>query len=141
MNENISILLTDSTLHIEDCVRSVTVDGAGGVVTFQGNVRDSTQGRKVLRLEFEAYAPMAVKEMQDIAASALARFSVKKIAIHHRVGILHVGETAVVVAVSSAHRAAAFEACAHCMDELKQRVPIWKKEVFEDGAVWVSAHP
>ncbi len=95
----------------------------------------------MLRLEFEAYEPMAVSEMDKIAKQAIEQFPVQKIAIHHRTGILEIGEVPVIIAVSAAHRAAAFEACQYCIDNLKQTVPIWKKEIFEDGEVWVAAHP
>ena len=110
-------------------------------MVFVGTVRNQTGGKRVVRLEFEAYEPMALSEMRKIAESALALYAVQRVSIHHRVGVLEVGELPVVIAVGSAHRKAAFEACAYCIDTLKERVPIWKKEVFEDGAVWVAAHP
>lgn len=108
---------------------------------FIGTVRDSTQGKQVLRLEFEAYNNMAMREMRKIAEQAFGHWPLQAIAMHHRTGVLSVGEVAVVIAVSAAHRAAAFEACRYSIDMLKQSVPIWKKEVFEDGEVWVAAHP
>ena len=95
----------------------------------------------VLRLEFEAYEAMAIKELHKIAATVLERWPVEKVLIHHRTGVLHVGEVPVLIAVAAAHRAAAFEACRYAIDTLKQTVPIWKKEIFEDGEVWVAAHP
>jgi molybdopterin synthase catalytic subunit len=104
-------------------------------------VRNHTKGRNVLRLEFEAYTLMALSEMQKIANLALQSFEVCRIAMHHRTGILLPGELPVVIAVSAPHRSAAFEACSYCIDMLKQTVPVWKKEVLEDGEVWVSAHP
>jgi molybdopterin synthase catalytic subunit len=141
VHDDISILLTAAPLSTSTCEAFVGAAAAGGTVVFIGTVRDQTQGKAVVRLEFEAYAAMAVAEMHKIAAAALERFAVRRVAIHHRLGTLAVGEVPVVIAVSAAHRAAAFEACAFCIDTLKQTVPIWKKEVFEDGETWVAAHP
>lgn len=128
-------------LSVQSCEAFIQSPDAGGTVIFIGTVRNQTQEKKVVRLEFEAYAPMAVSEMKKIAEEALSRFAVRKIAIHHRTGVLEIGDIPVVIAVSAAHRAAAFEACQYCIDTLKQTVPIWKKEIFEDGEVWVAAHP
>jgi len=114
---------------------------SGGIDVFIGTVRDSTKGKSVIRLEFEAYEPMALKEMDKIAAQTFEKWPVQKLLIHHRTGILEVGEVPVIIAVSCAHREAAFEACRFVIDTLKQTVPIWKKEIFEDGEVWVAAHP
>jgi molybdopterin synthase catalytic subunit len=114
---------------------------SGGIDIFIGTVRNATQGKPVVRLEFEAYEPMALSEMEKIAKQAAEKWPVQKVLIHHRTGILEVGEVPVIIAVSAAHRAAAFEACRYIIDTLKQTVPIWKKEVFEDGEVWVAAHP
>lgn len=139
--QNISILLSESPLSVQVCEAFVQSPDAGGTVVFIGTVRNRTQARTVVRLEFEAYAPMAISEMQKIAEQAQERFAVHKIALHHRTGILGIGDIPVVIAVSAAHRSAAFEACQYCIDTLKQTVPIWKKEIFEDGEVWVSAHP
>lgn len=139
--EKIDIRLSEQALDPAPATAFVGGPDAGGTVVFVGTVRNKTQEKRVLRLEFEAYAPMAVSEMQKIAAEALLRFSIEKVAIHHRLGVLAIGEIPVVIAVSAAHRAAAFEACQFCIDTLKQTVPIWKKEIFEDGEVWVAAHP
>lgn len=139
--DNVNILLAESPLSVQVCEAFVQSPDAGGTVVFIGTVRNRTKEKSVVRLEFEAYAPMAVSEMQKIAEQALLRFAVMKIAIHHRTGVLDIGDIPVVIAVSAAHRAAAFEACQYCIDTLKQTVPIWKKEVFEDGEKWVSAHP
>ncbi len=114
---------------------------SGGIDVFMGTVRDVTKGKKVVRLEFEAYEQMALSEMRKIAEDIIAQWPVHKIVIHHRTGVLQIGDIAVIIAVSAAHRAAAFEACRFAIDTLKQTVPIWKKEVFEDGEVWVAAHP
>lgn len=137
----IDIQLLSIPLSIQACEAFVTSSDAGGAVVFIGTVRNKTQQKVVTRLEFEAYEPMAVAEMRKIAERAFVQFSVLKIAIHHHVGVLAIGEVPVVIAVSAAHRGAAFEACEFCIDELKKTVPIWKKEVFEDGEVWVAAHP
>jgi molybdopterin synthase catalytic subunit len=114
---------------------------AGGIDVFIGTVRDMTKGKKVVRLEFEAYENMALNEMNKIAAMVTAKWPVHKILMHHRTGVLAVGEIPVIIAVSAAHRGAAFEACRYAIDTLKETVPIWKKEVFEDGESWVAAHP
>jgi len=114
---------------------------SGGIDIFIGTVRNATKGKNVVRLEFEAYEPMAIAEMQKIANQAFENWPVQKILIHHRTGTLDIGEIPVIIAVSAAHRAAAFDACRYIIDTLKQTVPIWKKEAFEDGEVWVAATP
>lgn len=108
---------------------------------FIGTVRDATKGKPVVRLEFESYVPMAMSEMSKLAEQAMAKWPLHKVLLHHRTGVLQIGEVPVVIAVSAAHRAAAFDACRFLIDTLKQTVPIWKKEIFEDGEVWVAAHP
>ena len=138
---NTQIEISDQSLNIQTCIDWVMSPQSGGIDVFIGTVRDSTKGKQVIRLEFEAYEPMALKEMNKIAEQAFAQWPVQKLLIHHRVGILEVGEVPVVIAVSCAHRDAAFEACRYVIDTLKQTVPIWKKEIFEDGEVWVAAHP
>lgn len=137
----IDIQLTEESLRTEACLAAVETPEAGAVNLFVGTVRSKTQGKQVLHLEYEAYEPMAVSEMRKIAEEAMRLFPVKKVAIHHRVGRLEIGDKAVVIAVATPHRREGFEACRHIIDTLKQTVPIWKKEVFEDGAVWVAAHP
>jgi molybdopterin synthase catalytic subunit len=137
----IDIQLLDTPLSPEACRQAVEDEGSGGTVTFIGTVRNNTRGRSVLRLEFEAYAPMAIKEMRKIAEEAAGRWPVQRLAIHHRVGALAIGDIAVIIAVATPHRAAAFAACQYAIDTLKQTVPIWKKEIFADGEVWVAAHP
>jgi molybdopterin synthase catalytic subunit len=141
MHENISLKISESVLDLLACQSFVSQASAGGIVHFVGTVRNHTKGKKVLKLEFEAYTSMALKEMRKIAEDAIERFNVQKIAIHHRIGTLGVGEIPVIIAVSSAHRAAAFLACQYAIDTLKEQVPIWKREFFEDGEVWVSATP
>ncbi len=114
---------------------------SGGIDVFIGTVRDATKGKPVVRLEFEAYVPMALSETRKLAERAMAEWPLHKVLLHHRTGVLPIGDVPVVIAVSAAHRAAAFEACRFLIDTLKQTVPIWKKEIFEDGEVWVAAHP
>ena len=139
MNTDIQILA--EPLNIQSCIDWVMTPQCGGIDVFIGTVRAATKGKTVVRLEFEAYEKMAIKEMKKIADEALQKWSIHKISIHHRTGILEIGEIPVVIAVSAAHRAAAFDACRYIIDTLKRTVPIWKKEVFEDGEVWVAAHP
>lgn len=137
----IDIQILATTLSVERCRDFVATPEAGAIVEFIGTVRRQTQGKSVIRLEFEAYEAMALLEMRKIAEEAMKKFPILRVSIHHRTGILDIGEVPVVIAVSSAHRSAAFEACQYCIDTLKQTVPIWKKEIFEDGEVWVAAHP
>jgi molybdopterin synthase catalytic subunit len=135
------ITLTDQPLDINQITQLAHSPDAGAVNVFVGTVRANTQAKKVMRLEYEAYEPMAVSEIQKIVDVAKLKWPVKKIAVSHRVGILTVGEVAVVVAVATPHRKESFEACQFIIDSLKQTVPIWKKEIFEGGEEWVSAHP
>ena len=137
----INIQLVETPLDAQTALAAAISDAAGGLVQFVGTVRNQTKGKRVLQLEFEAYAPMAVLEMQKIAEQALEKWPVLNISILHRVGVLQVGEIPVIITVACAHRGAAFEACQFAIDTLKENVPIWKKEIFEDGETWVSAHP
>lgn len=141
MEDSIDIKISSDGLILKDCYDFVQDDSCGGISVFVGTVRNNTEGKNVFKLEFSAYEPMAVKEMTKIALEALERFKIKKIAIHHAVGNLKIGEVPVIIAVSSAHRDAAFKACQFAIDTLKKTVPIWKKEFFEDGEIWVNAHP
>jgi molybdopterin synthase catalytic subunit len=136
-----SIHITSQKLNLQDCYGFVQDASCGGIALFVGTVRNSTQNKSVTSLDFSSYKPMALKEMQKIAAKALTKFSIHKIAIHHTIGELQIGDIPVIIAVSSAHRKAAFEACEFAIDTLKETVPIWKKEHFEDGEVWVNSHP
>ena len=113
----------------------------GAIVMFDGIVRDHSRGRRTAFLEYEAYEEMALKQMRGLAAEALERFAIRAVAIVHRLGRLEIGESSVFIAVFSAHRAPAFEACRFLIDALKRTVPIWKKEFFEDGAVWADGEP
>jgi len=137
----IDIQLYKQSIDATSVEDSVYDDTCGGIVSFVGTVRNITKRKKVLRLEFEAYQSMALKEMRKIALSATTKWPIKKLAIHHRTGSIPIGGIAVLISVSSQHRADAFEACRFCIDTLKTTVPIWKKEIFEDGETWVSAHP
>ncbi len=113
----------------------------GAAVVFEGIVRNNTRGRRTLYLDYEAYEAMALKEMESLAEQALTQFKVRDITIIHRLGRLEIGETSVLIVVASAHRGPAFDACRWLIDTLKRTVPIWKKEYFEDGAVWADGEP
>lgn len=110
----------------------------GAAVVFEGVVRNQTRGRRTLYLDYEAYEEMALDQMEGLAEQALKQFAVREVALVHRLGRLEIGETSVLIVVASAHRAAAFDACRWLIDTLKRTVPIWKKEYFEDGAVWAD---
>ena len=112
---------------------------AGAIVTFVGTTRDHNDGRRVTRLEYEAYPEMAIAEMRKIASTLRERWPIERAAIVHRIGVVPIGEASVVIAVSSAHRVAAFEACHFAIDRLKEVVPIWKKEHFEGGEIWIGS--
>lgn len=132
------IELTERPVAVEEVLRSVRQPAHGGLASFVGFVRDHQHGRAVTRLEYSAYGPMAQAEMGRIAAEAASRWSAA-VSVVHRVGVLQVGDVAVVVAASTPHRDAAFQACRYVIEELKQRVPIWKREHFSDGSVeWVD---
>ncbi len=113
----------------------------GAVCVFDGIVRDNTRGRRTLFLDYEAYEQMALAQMRSLAAEAITKFPVRDVALLHRLGRLEVGESSVLIAVASAHRGAAFDACRWLIDTLKKTVPIWKKEHFVDGAVWAAGEP
>jgi molybdopterin synthase catalytic subunit len=119
-------------------VRSLDDPGTGGIVTFQGVVRNHARGKRVRYLEYDAYAEMAEQEMARIAAEVEQRWHTEHVALVHRIGRLEIGECSVVVVVACPHRAEAFEACCYAIDTLKATVPIWKKEVAEDGEEWVE---
>jgi molybdopterin synthase catalytic subunit len=141
MQENSSVIITSEKLNMQNCYDFVQDPSCGGIALFVGTVRNKTKEKKVIRLDFSAYKSMAIKEIQKIANQALKKYDILKIAIHHAEGELQIGDIPVIIAVSSAHRGAAFDACEFAIDTLKETVPIWKKEHFEDGEVWVNAHP
>jgi molybdopterin synthase catalytic subunit len=130
--------MTDAPIDARSLVARLQRGADGAVVTFEGVTRDNSKGRRTLRLEYEAYRPMALEKMQAIVRDAKGHFGVNRVGIVHRLGRLEIGEASVVIVVTSAHRAAAFEACRFAIDRLKKTVPIWKKEFFEDGEVWVE---
>ncbi len=130
--------LTTSTIDITSVSRRVVPPECGATVTLDGYVRQFTKGRETLHLFYEAYEPMALKEMQKLIERAKQEFEVSNIGIVHRLGKLEIGETSVVISVAASHRKAAFAACEWLIRELKRTVPIWKKEVYADGEVWVE---
>jgi MoaE-MoaD fusion protein len=132
------ILLVREAIDSEALVRYVRTAADGAVVTFDGCVRNQSHGRRTLYLDYEAYESMAVAKMREIAVAARTKFGIDRVAIAHRLGRLEIGETSVYIAVSAPHRPAAFDACRFAIDTLKGTVPIWKKEYFEDGAVWAD---
>lgn len=129
------IELTSTPIRIEEVLESVRTPESGGIDLFVGTTRSQSNGRAVSTLEYEAYGPMALKIMERIAQEARDRWPLQKVSVVHRLGRVDVGEPSVVIAVSSAHRKEAFEACRFLIDRLKQDVPIWKREHFADGAV------
>jgi molybdopterin converting factor subunit 1 len=133
--------LSESALDVDAVVARVAGPDAGGIVSFIGRVRNHARGREIERLEYEAYPGMAERELEKIAAEAGERWPGVRVAAAHRTGVLGIGEIAVVVVAAAVHRDEAFEACRFTIDALKQRVPIWKKEVATDGAYWVEDHP
>jgi len=141
MNEKPSILITSEKLNLQTCYDLVFDVSCGGIALFVGTVRNRTQNKEVTLLDFSAYASMAEKEMLKIAETCLKDFDILKIAIHHAEGALQIGDIPVIIAVSAPHRKAAFAACQFAIDTLKETVPIWKKEHFIDGEVWVNATP
>jgi molybdopterin synthase catalytic subunit len=130
--------LLRSPIDMVAVVREVRADQDGAIVTFDGFVRNESHGRRTLYLDYQAYESMALMKMREIGQSLHEKFAVHRLAIVHRLGRLEIGETSVFIAVSAAHRAAAFDACRFAIDTLKRTVPIWKKEYFEDGAVWAD---
>ena len=137
----IDIKVSSNPLNIQSAIDWVMSPDSGGIDVFIGTVRNATKGRQVVKLEFEAYEPMALAEMEKIVSDTFNKWPVQRVLVHHRSGVLQVGDVPVIIAVSAAHRAAAFDACRYIIDTLKQSVPIWKKEIFEDGEAWVAAHP
>jgi molybdopterin synthase catalytic subunit len=137
-DSNYLIRIVRSPIQVELLLNQLQQPEDGAVVVFDGIVRNGSLGRKTLYLVYEAYEPMALKKMKEIAESTRNRWPVNRIGIVHRLGRLEIGEASVVILVTSAHRQAAFEACQHVIDTLKKTVPIWKKEFFADGEVWVD---
>jgi molybdopterin synthase catalytic subunit len=132
------VLLVRNVIDPSALVNHVRTGADGAIVTFDGCVRNQSHGRRTLYLDYEAYESMALAKMREIAAEVHAKFPIDRVAVAHRLGRLEIGETSVFIAVSAPHRAAAFDACRYAIDTLKRSVPIWKKEYFEDGAVWAD---
>ncbi len=137
----IDIRITENTLSITECLAAAQDLSSGGVATFIGTVRNITRNKPVVRLEYECYQSMAAKEIKKVVDQAVSLFSVHNVIVHHRTGILFPGDAAVMIVVSDGHRDTVFDACRYIIDTIKETVPIWKKEIFEDGEEWVSAHP
>ncbi|MCX4245198.1 molybdenum cofactor biosynthesis protein [Paraliomyxa miuraensis] len=135
------VAVLPTPLQLSAVVEAVEHAGAGGIATFTGNVRRQSRGQTVEHLEYEAYVPMALQVMDQIRARIETEIEGTRVAIHHRIGRLEVGETAVVIAASAPHRAEAFAACREAIEALKRDVPIWKREVAEGGAVWIGQGP
>lgn len=130
--------LTNDTIDISNVARRVVPPECGATVTLDGYVRQFTKGRETLHLVYEAYEPMALKEMEKLAKKVHEDFEISNVGIVHRLGKLEIGETSVVISVAAPHRKDAFAACEWLIRELKRTVPIWKKEVYADGEVWVE---
>ncbi|NNF36395.1 MAG: molybdenum cofactor biosynthesis protein MoaE [Saprospiraceae bacterium] len=136
-----NLLISDRSLSLDQCYDFILSDECGGNAIFVGTVRNHNKGESVKHLDFDTYEAMALKVMGEVADEAIEKYDIEKIALHHRKGMVSIREKAVIIAVSSAHRDAAFQACRYAIDELKKRVPIWKKEYLENGSYWVNAHP
>jgi molybdopterin synthase catalytic subunit len=130
--------LVREPIDVRALIRHVRAPSDGAIVTFDGFVRNQSHNRPTLYLDYEAYESMALAKMREIGAQLHEKFAIHGAAIVHRLGRLEIGETSVFIAVSAPHRAAAFDACRFAIDKLKRTVPIWKKEYFEDGAVWAD---
>jgi molybdopterin synthase catalytic subunit len=133
------IEITDKKIDVAVLLESVLVPEAGGIDIFLGTTRNHSRGKKVVRLEYEAYTPMAVKIIGQIENEIRARWNIHKISIIHRIGVVPVEEASVGIAVSASHRNEAFQACRFAIDQLKKSAPIWKKEIFENGEAWVES--
>ena len=133
--------ITHDVIDTSAVTRSLKQGEDGAIVIFEGVVRGNARGKSVRFLEYEAYEPMALKKLEEVGAMAKDRFDIRDIAIVHRLGHMDVGECSTLVVVASAHREAAFEACRFAIDTIKQIVPIWKKEFYEDGEVWIEGSP
>eukprot|EP00899_Mesostigma_viride_P028578 jgi/Mesvir1/8905/Mv02787-RA.1 len=131
-----TVELTYEPLDLAKYAAAVQDDGAGAVSTFSGTTRNTFEGKAVLKLEYEAYAPMAVKKMREICEKAREKWPLKKVALAHRVGVVAIGEASVIIAMSSVHRRESLEAVHWAIDELKATVPVWKKEYYADGSSW-----
>jgi molybdopterin synthase catalytic subunit len=134
------INITSENIDIQQVINAATSDQAGAINVFIGSVRNHSFAKNVVKLEYEAYDGMAIKKMQELIDEAKTMWPIEKAAIVHRKGELQIGDVAVALAVSTPHRAESFAACQWIIDNLKKVVPIWKKEYYDDGAIWVAAH-
>lgn len=132
--------ITNKTINVQQVIRKAQSPEAGGICVFIGTVRNHSRGREIVALEYEAYEEMAAKTINEIRDEIRLKWDVRKIAISHRVGHLKVGDIAVVIAISAAHRKESFAACQYAIDRLKETVPIWKKEISVDGESWIEPH-
>jgi len=132
------VTITSDPIDVAGILSSVVTPHSGGIDCFVGTVRNRSHGRRVNAIEYSAYVPMAEKMMAEIETELRAKWILHNVVLVHRIGTLQVGEASVVTAVAAAHRAEAFEACRYAIDRIKAIVPIWKKEVFEDGQEWVA---
>ncbi len=135
------VAITRERIDASALMENLKAGADGAVCAFDGIVRDNTRGRGTLHLDYEAYEEMALEQMRGLVTEAISRFGVRDVALVHRLGRLVVGETSVFIVVASAHRGVAFDACRWIIDTLKKTVPIWKREQFEDGAVWADGEP
>lgn len=132
------VIITDQVISAESLIKEVSCPSSGAVAAFVGIAREYSGGKRVIELEYEAYPEMALKKMEEIATEVRERFGVDKVAMAHRVGTLKIGEASIVIAISAPHRKEALAACQFAIDRVKEIVPIWKKELFEDGSRWVG---
>lgn len=130
--------ITQKPIDLQELVNFVTDPGAGAIATFIGTTRNNNEGRRVIGLDYEAYPEMAEKELARLGEEAKKRWNIQRMAIVHRIGPVQISEPSVIIAVSAAHRHDAFEACRFAIEEIKKSIPIWKKEVFEGGEVWIG---
>eukprot|EP00742_Colponemidia_sp_Colp-10_P010603 GILJ01011660.1.p1 GENE.GILJ01011660.1~~GILJ01011660.1.p1 ORF type:complete len:158 (+),score=12.13 GILJ01011660.1:33-506(+) len=136
MEKKTIVSVSADPLSIDVLTSQVASEQCGAIATFLGTTRDHFNGKKVLQLDYEGYVPMAEKKLLEICEEARQRWDVMHISVHHRIGTVPLGESSVEIAVSSVHRREALKAVEFCIDEIKSRVPIWKKEVYEDGSTW-----
>ena len=141
METKINVFISENPLSLDQVYKGAVNESCGGICLFVGTVRNKNKGKDVTHLDFETYTPMALKEMKKIAEQALEKFDVKQVSIFHRSGYVGIKDIAVIIAVTSVHREACFQACQYAIDTLKETVPIWKKEHLEDGSYWVGARP
>jgi molybdopterin synthase catalytic subunit len=134
-------LITEEVITSDEIIDQLRINTSGAIATFLGIAREFSNGRRVVHLEYQAYKPMAEKKLKEIGDEIYKKWQVDKVAIIHRVGVLKIGETSVLIAVAAPHRRPALEACAYGIERIKQIVPIWKKEIWEDGEVWIEGDP